>query len=217
VVDGWFLPDQPTTLFKEGKQHNVPVILGSNKDDGTVFSELAGLNKLTAAEYESLVRSNAGDSAAEVLAMFPAETDAQVPTALSNLMTQMDFASFPNYVAGSVSKKTKAFLYQFTRVPPTQTGTQLGAYHGAELPYVFGNLDTSQGYGQTDLDLSKQIMGYWTRFAKTGTPNGSGAIEWPAYGPGDRNLTLGDQITIISGLYKAQIDLAEKIYAGGNP
>ena len=216
VVDGWFLPDQPTTLFKEEKQHHVPIILGSNKDDGTVFGEMAVLNKVTAAEYQSLIRSNAGDSAPEVLAMFPAETDAQVPTAQSNLMTQMDFASFPRFVAGSVAKtKTKAFLYQFTRVPPTEMGAQLGAYHGSELPYVFGNLDTSQGYNQTDLDLSKAIMGYWTRFAKTGDPNGGGQLKWPSYGPGDQNQALGDQVTTGSGLYKAQIDLAEKIYAGG--
>jgi len=217
VVDGWLLPDQPTTLFKEGKQHDIPLIIGSNKDDGSVFSELAGLNKVTAAEYESLIQSNAGDSAPEVLKMFPAETDAQVPTALSNLMTQMDFASFPRFVAGSVAKtKTKAFLYQFTRVPPTEMGAQLGAYHGSELPYVFGNLDTTQGYDQADLELSKIIMGYWTRFARTGDPNGGGQTEWPYYGPGDQNLALGDQITTNSGLYRAQIDLAERIYAGWN-
>ena len=58
-------------------------------------------------------------------------------------------------------------------------------------------------------------MGYWTRFAKTGNPNGGGQTEWPSYGPEDQNLALGDQITANSGLYKAQVDLAEKIYAGG--
>ena len=218
VVDGWLLPGQLTTLLEEGKQHAVPIIIGSNKDDGTVFGELAGLNKETAAQYESLIQSNAGDSAPEVLKMFPAGTDAQVPTAQSNLMTQMDFASFPRFVAGTVAKtKARAFLYQFTRVPPTKMGAQLGAFHGSELPYVFGNMETSLGYDQTDLDLSKAIMGYWTRFAKTGNPNGGGQIEWPSYGPGDQNLTLGDQITTNSGLYKAQIDLAERIYAGGKP
>ena len=101
------------------------------------------------------------------------------------------------------------------RVPPTEMGAQLGAYHGSELPYVFGNLETSQVYNQTDLDLSKAIMGYWTRFAKTGNPNGGGQTEWPSYGPEDQNLALGDQITANSGLYKAQVDLAERIYAGG--
>jgi len=218
VVDGWFLPDQPTTLFKEGKQHDVGVIIGSNKDDGSEFGGLGQLNKVTAAQYQSLVQSNAGQSAAEVLNLFPAQTDAQVPAAMSDLMTQMDFASFPRFVAGSVVKtKSKAFLYQFTRVPPTEAGAQLGAYHAAELPYVFGNLDTSQGYNQTDLTLSKTIVGYWTSFAKTGNPNGSGQVEWPSYGNSDQNLALGDQVTTNSGLYKAQIDLAEKIYAGGKP
>jgi para-nitrobenzyl esterase len=150
--------------------------------------------------------------------MFPAGTDAQVPATISNLMTQMDFASFPRFIAGSVAKtKAKVYLYQFSRVPPTQEGTQLGAYHASELPYVFGNLDMSQGYNQTDQDLSKAIMGYWTSFAKAGDPNGGGQTEWPSYGPGDQNLELGDQITTNSGLYRAQIDLAERIYTGGKP
>ena len=218
VVDGWLLPGQPTTLFKDGKQHNVPLIIGSNKDDGTVFGGLGALNKVTTAEYQSLIQANAGASTPEVLKMFPAGTDAQVPAAQSDLMTQMDFASFPRFVAASVAKtKTKAFLYQFMRVPPTEMGAQLGAYHGSELPYVFGNLDTSQGYNQTDQDLSKAIMAYWTRFAKTGSPNGGDQTDWPSYGPGDRNLALGDRIATNSGLYRAQIDLAQKIYAGGKP
>ncbi len=218
VVDAWFLPDQPTTLFKEGKQYDVPVIIGSNKDDGSLFGGIAGGNKVTTAQYESLIRAATGDLTPEVLKMFPATTDAQVPAALSNLMTQMDFASFPRFVAGSVAKtKAHSYLYQFTRVPPTADGARLGAYHASELPYVFGNLDTSLGYTQKDQDLSKAMMGYWTRFAKTGDPNGDGQTEWPAYGPGDQNLVLGDQITTDSGLYKAQIDLAERIYAGGKP
>ena len=66
-------------------------------------------------------------------------------------------------------------------------------------------------------DLSKAIMAYWTRFAKTGSPNGGDQTDWPSYGPGDRNLALGDRIATNSGLYRAQIDLAQKIYAGGKP
>ena len=123
VVDGWLLPGQLTTLLKEGKQHDVPIIIGSNKDDGTVFGELAGLNKATAAQYKSLIQSNAGHSAPEVLKMFPAGTDAQVPAAQSNLMTQMDFASFPRFVAGTLAKtKNKSVPVPVHESPSHQDG-----------------------------------------------------------------------------------------------
>ena len=61
-------------------------------------------------------------------------------------------------------------------------------------------------------------MGYWTRFAKTGDPNGGGGTAWPAYSSSEEhNLEIGDQVKANAGLFKAQIDLSEKIYAGGKP
>ena len=77
---------------------------------------------------------------------------------------------------------------------------------------------TSQGYTRTDMDLSKVIMGYWNRFAASGEPNGGGGRQaWPFYGPKDRNLELGEQVKVNSGLFKQACDLAEKIHVGGKP
>jgi para-nitrobenzyl esterase len=61
------------------------------------------------------------------------------------------------------------------------------------------------------------MMGYWTRFAKTGDPNGGGSTAWPTYSSKEQNLEIGDQVKANAGLFKAQIDLSEKIYAGGKP
>jgi para-nitrobenzyl esterase len=88
---------------------------------------------------------------------------------------------------------------------------------GCGKPVSESDRFSSQGYNQTDLDLSKAMMGYWTRFAKTGNPNGGGQTEWPSYSSEDQNLQLDSQVTVNSGLYRAQIDLAERIYAGGKP
>jgi para-nitrobenzyl esterase len=46
VVDGWFLPDSPEKIFRDGNQQNVPLIIGLNSGDTTDFfgsaSMLAG-------------------------------------------------------------------------------------------------------------------------------------------------------------------------------
>ena len=76
----------------------------------------------------------------------------------------------------------------------------MGAFHGVEIPYVFGNADLFTVLGQieqADYDLSETIMGYWTRFAATGDPNGEGAPEWPRYDQAsDEHLELGDTIQV---------------------
>jgi para-nitrobenzyl esterase len=92
--------------------------------------------------------------------------------------------------------------------------TPYRAFHGAELSFVFG--DPSFGNGgsthtptQAELTLSGQMMGYWSRFAATGNPNGSGATAWPRYDATDAMLQIDDTSTEISGANsyrKAQCD-----------
>jgi para-nitrobenzyl esterase len=219
--DGWIIPERPETLYNVGKQMNVPVLIGSNKDDGTLFGGIVQKNNVPASQYKPIIAGAVGDAAADqVVGMFPVATDAQVGLTVSSLLTQMDFASCARYVCDSTVSKTKskAFLYQFTRVPPTQAGALLGCCHSAEIQYVFGNLPASEGYGPQDIQISNTMMGYWTRFAKTGDPNGGGSPAWPSYNSSSQqNMEIGDQVMVNAGLFKAQCDLSEKIYAGGKP
>jgi para-nitrobenzyl esterase len=84
------------------------------------------------------------------------------------------------------------------------------AFHRAELFFVFGNLQVINGpYSPTtaELMLSDQLMGYWTRFAATGDPNGSGATQWLRYDPTtDTMLQLDDTQMVINGYHNTQCD-----------
>ena len=79
-----------------------------------------------------------------------------------------------------------AFLYQFTRVP---FDNPLGAFHGVEIPYVFGNAEPFELLGQieqADLDLSAAIMGYWTTLRRHRRPQRRRRRSLASLRPGHR-------------------------------
>lgn len=81
--------------------------------------------------------------------------------------------------AYALTGRDPIYTYYFSRNLP---GDNNGAFHSAELWYVFGTLFRCwrpfKGY---DFELSNMMADYWTNFAKTGNPNGEGLPAWPVY------------------------------------
>lgn len=83
--------------------------------------------------------------------------------------------------------KGAAYVYVFSRDLPGDDmeqpaggfGDMKGAFHSAELWYVFGTLDRCwRPMEEADYELSDRMTGYWTNFARYGNPNGPGLPEW---------------------------------------
>ena len=72
------------------------------------------------------------------------------------------------------------YFYLFNRVPPNPKQT-IGAFHGADLPFVFGSSTPILPLSGGDKALSKTMVGYWTQFAKTGDPNCVDQPEWHSF------------------------------------
>ena len=209
VFDGCVLPKKPLAAFS-GRQHDVPVIVGSTLNEGNLY--LADEKNLSVEKYKFFLKSRFAENSEKALEIFPAHCAKDVAQALDSIVTVAANAQPARYVAQSMErKKSKAYLYQFTRLPDTALARKLGVHHGAELAYVFGNMAKSDGYTDIDRELSHKMMDYWVNFAKTGNPNGKHLTYWPAYkSESDLNLEFSDTIRINKHLFQKECDFISR-------
>lgn len=210
VFDGWVLPKNPLAAYSGGQQHDVPIIVGSTRNEGNLY--LVDETDLSVEKYKSFLKARFADNYAKAFEMFPAYKAKDVARAIDHFVTVAANAQPARLVAQSMErKKSSGYLYLFTRLPDTAMARKLGVHHGVELAYVFGNMNKSDGYNDTDMRLSKKMMDYWVNFAKTGNPNGQGLADWPAYkSKSDLNLEFSDTIHTNKHLFKKECDFISR-------
>ncbi|MGV8123525.1 MAG: carboxylesterase/lipase family protein [Candidatus Xenobiia bacterium LiM19] len=206
VFDGLVLPEDAAEAYGGGHQHDVPIIIGSTLNEGNNY--IIGEKDLTVEKYRSFMKSRFGDHCEEALEIFPVHADEEVAPVLDRVITVAVVAQPARFVAGAMERKrSRAYLYRFTRRPGTAMARKAGAFHGVDLAYVFGNLARPDGYDDIDFRLSRTVMDYWVNFARTGNPNGKGLVEWPAYrSDSDINLEFSDTVCTDAHLYKKECD-----------
>ncbi len=172
TIDGWVLPDSVDALFGLHRENPVPLMIGTNADDGTTLSANANM---TVPEYVTLIRDYFGKDADAVLAQYPANSTQEVQLSLARIMTDYDFADAAKFAAGSMSDLHRnTYLYRYSYILPGQPD---GAFHGSETFLLFG----LAGAVKADPVVAGNIVDLWTRFAKTGDPNGGMNVTWPKY------------------------------------
>ena len=213
LVDGVVLPKQPMTLVKDGKWNKVPLLLGTNKDEGTLFIFLGQLAAMTKVQYSAWVTSFFGAQATKVLAEYPVTGYAKPSDAMSALLADLAFHCTARRAARNIAAAGQpVYRYHFTVTPSGSLLAFLGAFHSAEIPFIF---DTSLKVSTAEAALTQQMMGFWTRFAAKGDPNEAGKSTWPSYDKAkDQHLELGLKLTTGSGLRKKKCDFWDALIAG---
>jgi len=205
-VDGYFLPDSVPGIFAGGKQNDVPLLAGWNHDEGS-FEVAFAPQKPTADSFKERAQKDFGDKADEFLKLYPIGTPEQVRrSALDYAGDRFIAMSTWEWIeAQTKTGKQPVYHYRFdmTPAPKNPNAPRLGAYHSAEIEYVFGQLDskTDATWTQEDRNVSLVMQKYWTNFAKTGNPNGAGLPNWPPY-----DVTDGWPVMILKAEPEAEKD-----------
>ncbi|MGQ9425078.1 carboxylesterase/lipase family protein [Gilvimarinus sp. F26214L] len=177
VVDGWVFPEQIYSIMAQGKQNPVPVLVGFNADEGTTLG--AGARAARDAEtYQRTVKARYAEFAGDYLQLYPADDLLR-----STLDAFRDsFVTWPmqTWAMFTANVAQPAYLYYFTHRPAGPLKEQLGAYHAAEIQYVFNNVREND---TRERELGDVMSDYWVAFAKDGDPNAakSDHPDWKPY------------------------------------
>jgi para-nitrobenzyl esterase len=205
-VDGNVLPQSIRSAIDSGNFNRVPVIEGTTHDEFTIFQALYVeplIGGTPPAFYPIVAGLLAGTlgfpaSGPEIVAQYPLSDYPSMSLALAAIGTDAVFACPGRRVAGALSKFVPTYAYELddSDVPQIFDAPPLfpfGSYHASDVLYLFDS-PLRGGHAPFDAEseqLAAAIVGYWTQFARAGTPNRTGLPQWPAYTiPNDTYMSL---------------------------
>lgn len=206
-IDGRVIPETPWAAFHNGRFARVPLMAGTNRDEGTVFTLTAPITTMDAyrAAVERLVPGHTDDV---VNRLYAPAMFASINAAYNAFLADAAFICPARDLARQYANASlPVFVYHFTH--ETQFGMllRLGVFHSAELPFVFGNFTGVFRYRDVDGPVVDLTQGYWTRFATGSDPNGAGAVPWPRYAAeSDGHLDISATPMAGAGLRRSQCD-----------
>lgn len=210
VVDGDVVPRYPVAAFQKGYSHDIPLIIGSNHDEASVFrlmkSPLMPVTSDTvAAMFEAIAVDHPDlppDRAAEIMSAYP---DLPKSTGALALARDAGFRMPSQWIADAHCVRSPTFVYRFDHATPVLRAARIGAGHATELPYVFGNFGTFDrdptfwlGGRKAAQQVSRRIQRRWVAFAWHGVPAAlDGSKHWAPYDERRRTLVIDTHDALI--------------------
>jgi para-nitrobenzyl esterase len=197
-VDGEALPRDPFHPDAPAISADVPVLIGTNKDEATLFIRShPKFGEFTEEDLEKRAQDAVGDKAPALIAalrkLFPDYSPTHLIAAVQTAQGMW---------AGSVTLAERkaargaapVYMYMLTWETPVGRGA-LRCPHALEIPLVFDNVERARdfvGRGEAPQVLAEQMSEAWLAFARTGNPGTAALADWPAYEPGRRATMIFD-------------------------
>ncbi len=211
-LDGQLLTGQMEAVFDSGGEAPVPLIVGSNSYEGVLLRKALHVT-------EADVKRAAGSQLDELSSMYPPQLLMTDGFLADHIWGDAHFVEPARMIARDVTHKgLPVYHYNFDFQPPLLRLLG-GSPHGLEVAYALGTLRKVVPFPLNMLmhrhnyEVSRLMMLYWTNFAKTGDPNGGGALDWPRFKQDDEEtLVFGNEgLSIERDYLKDRLDLFQTI------
>jgi len=207
VVDGVLIPEHPATALTEGRGLPVPLMIGTNKDEAALFkfmkSPLIPITEQAITQMLTTIAAERPDlelpTREQLLAAYVGVRANAIGLGIAR---DIGFRMPTLWVAEGHARAAPVWLYRFDYATLMLRIIGLGATHGTELPYVWGNLETGQkditfkfGGRSSGQAISERMQRRWRSFAVTGSPTTpDDELEWAMFEPdGDRATLVIDR------------------------
>jgi para-nitrobenzyl esterase len=190
VVDGKVLPQHPFDPAPTTVSADVPIIVGSNRTEMTLFAlGDPGAFTLDEAGLQRRARNLVGEKAGQVIEVYRKANPGATPSDLYFLIySDYRYRMFSIKLAERKAALGKApvYLYNFAWETPVMGG-KLKSPHALEIPFVFDNAKNPRftGGGPEAVALADKMSDAWIAFARAGNPNVPKLPRWPAYNSKD--------------------------------
>jgi para-nitrobenzyl esterase len=207
TIDGWLLSERPEDAFLNGRQHDVPLLIGTNEHEGNYFRN--SFKYKDRSEFVTRMDDFYGPAAEAVLDTYPGEADEDLASTVALYVTDAWFLqSTRQLLRGMDRVSSPAYQYLFSRA--SRRFPALGSPHAVELRYVFNTLQEEYSEPR-DVEIASEMIAYWIQFAKTGNPNTDTLVDWPEYDPdGESYLEIGDQLKSGAHWRTEQLDVLDR-------
>jgi para-nitrobenzyl esterase len=190
-VDGIALPGGPFDPEAPALSADVPVLIGTNKDEATLFMfSDPRFGEYGEEELAKRAKQAAGDKAEALIAAvreaFPDYSPSHLASAVQTVtMFWRDSIALAERKAAQKAAPVYMYLLEWET---TASRGRLRSPHALEIPLVFDTVATSPAFMGRDnpQSLAEQMSEAWLAFARTGDPNTPALPRWPAYEPSRR-------------------------------
>lgn len=203
VVDRDLVPRYPVAAFQKGYAHRIPLVIGTNRDEASIFRlTRSPLLPVTADTVEQMFTAIASDHEdlsptriAEIISAYP---DFTRPAGAMAVSQDAAFRMPCLWIADAQCGHAPTWVYRFDHATPMLKAARVGAGHATELPYVFGNFGTLDvdptfwlGGRKAAVEVSERMRRRWLSFARDGVPTAlDGSPHWVAYDDDTRPTLL---------------------------
>lgn len=187
------LPVDPVEAMRSGQSHQVPLIVGTNAEEGRLFTRFLKMLPTNKAMIDELLADAEPATRQRITAAYP---DYPKPSACIQLGGDFAFNAAAWQIAEAHGAHAPTYLYRYDYAPRALRWSGFGATHATELLAVFdiyrttfGALLTAAADRRHALRVSDDVIRRWRSFSQTGVPGD----DWPAYTHAERAVLVIDR------------------------